>query len=167
MTTGQMQRIPRLYHFTDRRNLASIRKHGGLLCWAELVKRGIKVPAPGGNDWSHQEDERRGLDGYVHLCFRENHPMEYRARQENRITDSIFLQISPAVLTLPEVRFSADVANKRGVESVPIAEAAQHIDFDILYTYVKDETWKQRLAKAEKYEVLVPDRIALSLIGNI
>jgi len=162
-----MHRIPRLYHFTDRRNLPSIRKHGGLLCWAELIKRKIKVPAPGGNDWSHEEDERRGLDRYVHLCFRENHPMEYKARQQERITESIFLQISPTVLELPGVRFSADVANKKGVESVPIGEAEKHIDFDILYSYVKDDSWKQRLARAEKYEVLVPELIALNLIGNI
>jgi hypothetical protein len=71
------------------------------------------------------------------------------------------------VLQFNGVMFSADVANKKGIESIPIDDAEQHIDFDILYTYVKDDSWKERLAKAEKYEVLVPNQIALNLIGNI
>jgi hypothetical protein len=91
-------RVPHLYHFTDRRNLPLIRELGGLLPTSELAKRGIKVPAPGGNQWSRDADQMRGMDEYVHLCFRANHPMEYLARQDGRIEDTIFLQIHPKVL---------------------------------------------------------------------
>ena len=85
--------IPALFHFTDRRNVPMIRDMGGIYPYAELKRRGVQIPAPGGNEWSHDEDGRRGLDEYVHLCFRPNHPMEFAARSEGRIQDSIFLEI--------------------------------------------------------------------------
>jgi hypothetical protein len=49
-------KIPSLYHFTDQRNLPIIRELGGLYPMAELQKRGVKVPAPGGNEWSQDAD---------------------------------------------------------------------------------------------------------------
>ena len=98
MTKEQLKRINGLFHFTDRRNLPAIREHGGLFALAELKRREITIPAPGGNDWSHEEDVRRGLDEYVHLCFRWTHPMEYVARSEGRISDSVYLNVHPEVL---------------------------------------------------------------------
>lgn len=44
-----LRRVPMLYHFTDRRNLASIRERGGLYPLATLRRNGWAVPAPGGN----------------------------------------------------------------------------------------------------------------------
>ena len=72
------------YHFTDTRNLPSIRAHG-LLSMRELRQRGIVV-TPGGNDWSLDADQRSGMDGYVHLCFFKGHPMEWLATQDGRIS---------------------------------------------------------------------------------
>jgi hypothetical protein len=163
---SKLDRIKFLYHFTDDRNLPSIRKHG-LLSWAELIRRGIEVPAPGGNDWSHEADHRHDLDNYVHLCFRTNHPMEWRAKQDSRIINSTFLRIDASVLKIRGVRFTPDVSNKAGVESMPIADAEELIDYDILYTRVESSDWKQRLGQSEKYEVLVPKHIPLGFIGNI
>ncbi|MBA3243069.1 MAG: DUF4433 domain-containing protein [Acidobacteria bacterium] len=60
------------YHFTDTRNLASIAKYG-LLSLRQLSDRGIKVAAPGGNEWSHDADRHKGLDDHVHLCFMDEH----------------------------------------------------------------------------------------------
>ena len=37
------------YHFTDVRNLSSILSSGGILPYAESMRRGIDVPAPGGH----------------------------------------------------------------------------------------------------------------------
>src|SRR5687767_3527238 len=76
----------RFYHFTDGKNLPSIQKHG-LLSMQELRRRNIQVPAPGGNEWSQDADIECGMDAYVHLTFIPNHPMEYPAKQEGRITD--------------------------------------------------------------------------------
>lgn len=165
----QLKQITWLYHFTDRRNLPLIREQGGLLPLAELQRRGAIVPAPGGNEWSHDADALKGMGNYVHLCFRESHPMEYIARQDGRIQNTIFLRIHASVLQFPGVRFTNDVSNKAGVESIPIAEAAPVIDYQVLYTRTewKDPAIKLRLDQAEKCEVLVPMLIPLNLIGNI
>lgn len=163
-----LNRVPFLYHFTDRRNLPLIRQVGGLCPLAELIGKKVQIPAPGGNDWSHDADNMKGLDKYVHLCFRPKHPMEYVARKEGRIGETIFLQISREVLHWEGVRFTQDVSNKGGVESHPIEAARSMIDFDVLYTRMdwRDGNIRQRLSQAEKCEVLVPDCIPLELILN-
>jgi ssDNA thymidine ADP-ribosyltransferase, DarT len=109
------------------------------------------------------------MGNYVHLCFRKNHPMEHVAREEGHIKDTIFLQIDSSVLQFEGVRFSNAVSNKAGVESVPVGEAEALIDFEVLYTKTnwKDPDIKARLMQAEKYEVLVPQFIPLSLIRNM
>ncbi|GHC64179.1 DarT ssDNA thymidine ADP-ribosyltransferase family protein [Limoniibacter endophyticus] len=159
--------IPRLYHFTDKKNLPLIRELGGLLPRAELEKRDIKIPAPGGNEWSISADGWKNMDKYVHLCFRKNHPMEYVAKQDSRISQSVFLEIKRDVLSIPGVLFTNDVANKNGVEAVSIDQANSMVDFEVLYTKTdwSDPAIKARLAQAEKYEVLVPAIIPLNLIG--
>ena len=40
-------RITKLYHFTDRDNLESIIKNGGLYSWKDCEERGISIPKPG------------------------------------------------------------------------------------------------------------------------
>ena len=165
----ELSKIPLLYHFTDRRNLPSIVKSGGLLPLSLINKKGIAVAAPGGNQWSQEEDVRRGLNKYVHLCFRNNHPMEHIARGEGRIGDTVFLKIHPSVLQWPGVRFTPDVSNKSGVQSMPIEDANAIIDFQVLYTRTdwNDPVINQRLKQAEKCEVLVPSFIPLDLIRGI
>lgn len=157
-----------LYHFTDRRNLASIRERGGLYPLATLRRNGWAAPAPGGNQLSRELDQSKGMDAFVHLCFRPSHPMEHVARQEGRIDDSIFLQIHPVVLQWEGVRFAPEVANKSGVSTLSVQEAMKVIDFEVLYTWTDwhDPQIKQRLQRAEKAEILVPDRIPLGLIRN-
>ncbi len=161
--------VTSFYHFTDRRNAASIRERGGLYSLAALGEMGIEIPAPGGNDWSHTEDERRGLDQYVHLCFRPHHPMEYVARQDGRIADPVYLQIHPDILRKKGVMFTADVSNKSGVEAIPLAEALEIIDFKVLYTRTDwgDPEVQQRLQQAEKYELLVPNHVPMKYIRNL
>lgn len=169
MSIDSVAKIARLYHFTDRSNLPLIRELGGLYPIAELERMGIKVPAPGGNDWSREADARRGMGRYVHLCFLANHPMEYLARQDGRIKDSIFLQIHASVLQFEGVMFSPGVSNRTGVEPVPISQADALIDFQVLYTRTEwsDPAVYQRRQDAEKCEILVPQRIPLELIWNI
>ncbi len=161
-------RVATLYHFTDRRNLPLIRKHG-LYSTAKLKLKGMKIPAPGGNEWSQEADANKGVDRYVHLCFKANHPMEYLAREDGRIMDSIFLQIHPDVLQIKGVMFSAGVSNKAGVEIVALEKAYELIDFEVLYTRTnwKDPEIKRRLQRAEKCEILVPDHVPVGLIRNL
>lgn len=161
--------VTSFYHFTDRKNAASIREHGGLYSLAILRAKGIEILAPGGNEWSHDADEMKGLDQYVHLCFRPNHPMEYVARQDGRISDSVYLQIHPDILQIKGVMFTADVSNKSGVEIVSLEDALKVIDFEVLYTRTdwSNSEIQKRLKQAEKYELLVPDHVPMKYIRNL
>lgn len=161
--------ITTLYHFTDRRNIALIRQLGGLFPLAMLKKKGHKVPNPGGNQWSHDADARKGMDTYVHLCFRDNHPMEHQARESGHLGDTVFLQIHPEVLKWQGVKFTSDVSNKSGVKACAIKEAIELIDFEVLYTRTNwsDPEIQQRLQQAEKCEILVPHQIPLAMIRNL
>lgn len=95
--------------------------------------------------------------------------MEFRARQDGRITESIFLKIDPSVLKFEGVKFAPDVSNKAGVELLDLAEAEKVIDFEVLYTRTEwsNQLIKERRKKVKKYEVLVPSFIPLKLIRNI
>jgi hypothetical protein len=168
-TIDPLRRIPVLYHFTDRRNLPHIREHGGLYPMATLREKKIEVPAPGGNEWSREADGKKGMDEYVHLCFRPVHPMEYVARQAGHIGDTIFLQIHPDVLLWEGVKFTPDVSNKAGVEVHTMDQARTMIDYEVLYAWTnwKEGAIKERLLQAEKCEILVPTRIPLELIRNL
>ncbi|MCE8015933.1 DUF4433 domain-containing protein [Halomonas sp. MCCC 1A17488] len=161
--------IQKLYHFTDTRNLPSIREQGGLLRLAEMKRRSVNGAVFGGNQWSHDADVARGLDGYVHLCFLSEHPMEWCAKNDGRILDSVFLQICPSVLNFSGVRVANDVSNKSGVSLLTLEEAAQQLDWEVLYGWTdwSDEAIKARRKSAKKYEVLVPYDIPLNLIGGI
>jgi hypothetical protein len=164
-----LKQIAVLYHFTDRRNLPLIREHGGLYPMAELRKKNIAVPAPGGNEWSRDADGLKGMDEYVHLCLRNNHPMEYVARQAGRIADTIFLQIHADVLLWDGVKFTPDVSNKAGVQTHTMDEARKMIDFEVLFTRTdwRDAEIQRRLQQAEKSEILIPKLIPLELIRNL
>ena len=83
--------ITTLYHFTDRRNLPKIRELKGLYSLAKLKEMQVAIPNPGGNEWSHEADQKKGMDRYIHLCLRDNHPMEHVARENKHIGDTIFL----------------------------------------------------------------------------
>ena len=54
--------IKSLYHFTDRKNLESIIKYGGLYSWMDCVEQGITIPKPGGDIQSRELDARKGLE---------------------------------------------------------------------------------------------------------
>jgi hypothetical protein len=152
------------YHFTDDRNLASIRDHG-ILSMRELGRRGI-VPITGGNQWSLDADRRSGMDEYAHLCFLRQHPMEWSARQDGRIERSRFLRIDPDVLTLPGVMITDQVSNKSGAVPKPANDMIPSLDFKVMYTRTdwKDPQIKERRQRAKLYEILVPTRVPPAFI---
>jgi ssDNA thymidine ADP-ribosyltransferase, DarT len=155
------------YHFTDTRNLALIRQHG-LLSRAELNRRAIDIPAPGGNLWSIEADARRGMDAFVHLCFLSEHPMEYQARQDGRIQQSFFLQIKPEVILLPGVQMSPGVANKSGAVALPPEKMLPQLDLEVIYTKTdwKQKSVQERRMAAKKYELLVPTHVPTTFFMN-
>ena len=136
---------------------------------AQLEAAGLEIPAPGSDEGSRYVDRQRNLHHYVHLCFKSNHPMEYVARQEGRIGDTIFLQVHPSVLQWDGVLFCPGMANTNGITFHTMDEARDIIDFNVLYTRTNwsDPVVQQRLQTAEKYEILVPMVIPLDLIRNL
>ena len=154
------------WHFTDERNLETIRAAGALLSLSEAKRRDLNIPAPGGNQWSHEADQRLGLDNYVHLCLADQHPMEFRAREDGRIVNTRFLSISRDVLKIAGVRFAPDVANKRGTPLLTLSEACECMDFQVIYdrTDWRDPAIQQRRTLAKRYELLVPKEVPIALI---
>ncbi len=161
--------IDAVWHFTDRSNLALIQKHQGLLSLAELRRRGIEVPVTGGNDWSHDADEIKGVHEYVHLAFLDNHPMLFIAKREARIKDAVWLKIDASILLSEGTRFTSDVSNKAGVEILTAGAARDMIDFEVLFTYMdwRDPEVKTRRMAAEKSEVLVPTIVPIKAILGV
>lgn len=155
------------YHFTDTRNITSIKSHG-LMSLHLLREKGIAPPAAGGNDWSHDADERLGLHRYVHLCFLDQHPMEWTIKQEERIKETIFIKVDKSVLTRPGILLSNDVSNKAGVETFDLTRSLELMDFSVIYdrTNWKDPAVQERRKAAKKYELLVPDHISADLLSG-
>lgn len=94
----------KLYHFTDSRNIPSIKKHG-LICWPGLLKEGIDH-WPGSDKTSRSIDRRKGISGYVRLCATNTHPMASYARHQGRIEDIVWLSIGGYVINWNGVKFS-------------------------------------------------------------
>ncbi len=95
--------------------------------------------------------------------------MEYRARKDGRIIESRFLRIDPSILHRPGILFCPDVSNKFGVTPLTLAEAVEHMDFEVVFdrTDWRDPEIKQRRAEAKKYELLVLGCIPMNLIQGL
>ena len=155
--TAELQKIMAdkgwvFYHFTDTRNLPSIRQHG-LLSMRALRESGIVV-APGGNDWSIDADKRSGMDRFIHLSFFKGHPMEWLALQDGRIKESRFLRIDSSILALDGVLITDQVSNKAGALPRPADEMIGNLDLEVIYTRTdwKDPKIQARMKKAQKCE---------------
>lgn len=157
-----------IWHFTDQSNIKPIFENKGLYSLGELQRKGIAIPAPGGNQWSHDADAMKGVQEYVHLAFLAEHPMLYAAKQDGRIGNHVWLKIDSAILLAPDVKFTKEVSNKAGVQLLTPEEAAQQIDFEVLFTYMdwRDPTIQARRRLALKSEILVPRHIPLDCIKN-
>ncbi|RRV29286.1 DUF4433 domain-containing protein [Pseudomonas sp. o96-267] len=97
-----------LYHFTDSRNLESIRRYG-LLSWKRLLARGM-AHWPASSEDSRKLDARSNLEDYVRLCTRREHPMAARALYEGRIQDYVWLEVSEVVTRWKATLYSSDNA---------------------------------------------------------
>ncbi len=155
----------RFFHFTDIENLPGIRQRG-LLSMATIRGENIQVPRPGGNQWSWDADTACGMDEYVHLCFFKSHPMEWRAREEGRITKSAFLEINPEILRVNGVLVTDMVSNKSGCKPMSPEEAFDKLDLEVIYKRLDWTTAevKERLNTAKKYEILIPNAVPLNMI---
>ena len=151
------------YHFTDRRNLESIIKKGGLYSWKYCLDNSISIACPGGDYWSRQLDQRFGLEDYVRLSFCDDHPMSWRLKKSG--SDLVLLKIKKDVALFSDTLFSdinaADGNHHHGgsfgdLQEVDIRATKRH------YVRKEDPDFKKHQA-----EVMVKTFIPLEYIVNI
>lgn len=162
----EQHHITTLYHFTDRENLESIIKNGGLYSWADCEQKGISISKPGGSMVSHDLDRRDNLQNFVRVSFVREHPMMYVAMNDGRISNPVVLEIDPEVIYWQDSLYADRNATKNGAlvgSSIDdfsqlhfnSFKAKKHFDLDA------DE---QKFYQAE---VLVKNHIPLQFIKNI
>jgi hypothetical protein len=95
--------ITHLWHFTDIRNLAVIRREGGLYSWAGLVALGIRDAHMMADSFSRMCDARLRREQYVRLSFIPNSWFFQRVRYSGQ---SVWLRFSLKALVLGEVAYS-------------------------------------------------------------
>ena len=91
------------YHFTDRRNLVSIKKHGGLLSWWYCEQNNVTIPYAGGDTVSRGLDCRHNLQNFVRVSFCDDHPMAFGCYKDG--ADLVLLKISIEVATFRDTIF--------------------------------------------------------------
>lgn len=162
----EQHHITTLYHFTDRENLESIIKNGGLYSWADCSQKGISISKPGGSLDSRNLDKRDNLQNFVRVSFVREHPMMYVAMNDGRISNPVVLEIDPEVIYWQDSLYADRNATKNGAlvgSSIDdfsqlhfnSFKAKKHFDLDA------DE---QKFYQAE---VLVKNHIPLQFIKNI
>lgn len=161
--------ITKLYHFTDRDNLASIIAAGGLYSWRDCEERGLQIPKPGGGgpgSLSWGLDARKGLERYVRVSFTREHPMMYVAMREERISNPVILEIDPAVIYDSESLYADRNATSKEVSYGGTLEDFKAIHF----TSVKAKKHFDLPDEEQAYyqaEILVKHSIPLKYITNI
>lgn len=154
--------ITKLYHFTDARNIGSIKRLGGLYSWCYLMQKGFDPEYFGGNELSRRLDGYRGLANYVHLSFCEDHPMRYRLQQSGR--DIRLLEINLSVIN-ERTKFSDINATSTNANIGEGLSGFQNVNVRAVQrTYVKRTDPDFELHQAE---ALILRCVPLSAIMNI
>ena len=164
-TILQQHGITKLYHFTDRANLSSIRANGGLYSWHYCQQNNIIIPKPGGSPTSWILDERKGLQNFVRVSFVRDHPMLFIAQKDGRITSPVLLEINIELIYKTATKFATQNAAKNGVTADPTFEKFSSIKFPILRRSYFDLTAEEK--PFYQAEILVLQEIPLKYITNI
>lgn len=157
--------IERLYHFTDRLNLESIKNQGGLFSWHYCLINNIQIEKAGGNELSRTLDRSKNLENYVRVSFVDKHPMLYTALTDGRIKDPVILEIDPKVIFLRTSKCCTTNATKSGAkigDSFDIFSSIRVDLFNKSYFDLNDD--EKSLFQAE---ILVLEKIPLIYILNI
>ena len=161
----QQNGITKLYHFTDRANLHSIRTNGGLYSWYYCQHNNITIPKPGGSEISWILDKQKGLQNYVRVSFVRDHPMLYIAQNDGRVIDPIILEIKIDLIYELETRYANQNAAKNGVSTETTFEKFKSIQFSLLKKRYLDLTAEER--PFYQAEILILEKIPLECITNI
>lgn len=158
--------INTLYHFTDRSNLLSIKRHGALYSWHYCVRNNIDIPMPGGDDLSRLLDRRYNLQNYVRVSFTRNHPMMYIALNQNRINNPVILEIDTEVVFWKNSKYANKNATRKDVSIGSEIDDFKRIKFNFVKLnkhFDLDESDKPFY----QAEVLVLEKIPIEFIKNI
>lgn len=160
----RMKGIRCFYHFTDRQNMNSIRKYGGLLSWYYCKEHNIDIPNPGGDRLSRSLDRRQSLEDYVRLSFCEQHPMAYRKHNEG--SDLFLLQVSIDVAAFRSALFSDRNAASSNFTCGSDLEHLKNVNINATQRYIvrRDEGEVFSLHQAE---CMVKTFIPIEYIINI
>ena len=161
-------RVKHLYHFTDRVNIPSIKKNGGLISWNYSNREGIDILRPGSGWDARVEARRYGLSNYISLSFCEDHPMKFKAKQEGRIQDPVLLKISLDVCFFNLTMFTdMNAADSRSSRKNNL-EFISNLRFDLFpenYFLIKDMGGHEY--KYYQAEILVDTILPIEYILNI
>ena len=159
-------KIVKLYHFTDRDNLESIIKNGGLYSWGDCEDKGIKIAKPGGGLLSRDLDRRDNLQHYVRVSFTTQHPMMYEAMKDGRLSNPVILEIDPEVIYWKYSKYANMNATRTGCHKGGTID-----DFKLIhFRTVKARNHFDFSEEEKPYyqaEVLIKNFIPLEYIKNI
>lgn len=159
-------RITKLYHFTDRDNLESIIKHGGLYSWKDCEDKGIKIAKPGGSGTSRSLDQRDGLQYYARLSFVPDHPMMYVAMDDGRISNPVVLEVDLETALWEDTMYADRNMTKNGANVGGTLDDLKAVHFGLFW----GRRYFDMSEEAKMYykaEVLVKHFIPLKYITNI
>ena len=163
----EQNRITKLYHFTDRDNLESIIKHGGLYSWADCEEKGIKIAKPGGSSQSRSLDRRDGLEHYVRLSFAYDHPMQYVAMNDGRISNPVVLEIDLETAFWDDSLYADRNATKNGANVGGSLDDLKVVRFGLFNRLRRYFDMSEEAKTHYQAEVLVKNFIPLKYITNI
>jgi len=159
-------KIVKLYHFTDRDNLESIIKNGGLYSWGDCEDKGIKIAKPGGGLLSRDLDRRDNLQHYVRVSFTTQHPMMYVAMQDGRLSNPVILEIDPEVIYWKDSKYANMNATRSGAHKGGTLDDFKMIHFKSVKSHKHFDLPEEEQPYFQA-EVLVKNFIPLEYIKNI
>lgn len=162
----EQHHITTLYHFTDRENLESIIKNGGLYSWVDCEQKGISISKPGGSMSSRDLDRRDNLQNFVRVSFVKEHPMMYVAMNDGRISNPVVLEIDPEVIYWQDSLYADRNATKNGAHVGSSIDDFSQLHFNSFKAkkHFDLDADEQKFYQAE---VLVKNHIPLQFIKNI
>ncbi len=149
-----------LFHFTSVANLPSIREHG-LLSQRRIIEMGLPDVDYASDTTSRYSDRRKNLDGFVHLCFFDQHRLAHVAGDRCKSGEICFVPVVPTVLALPGVLLWNGAASRGEVEIGDVQPMLAKLDWEVIYgqTDGHDREVRKRLDVARMYEILIPETV--------
>lgn len=158
----QSNGVTTFYHFTERSNIPSIKKNGGLYSWKFCDNNEIITKA-GGDTLSRDLDMKYRLQDFVRLSFCDDHPMQYRLSQSGY--NLVLLNVKIDVAFFENTRFSDINATDKGHHQGASLEDLERVRFSATKrNFVRKEDPDFKFHQAE---VLVKTWIPIEYITNI